>query len=176
MDPTWTSTIQHVHVTADGIIHADVSWSDLLDTTTITEVLPVTWLKSTLPLLTRNFAYHPKRAFRQFSRLNCDFGPYTCVWPKTWQSALIKYDPSTSAHPNELLVSAVQHIESVLRRLVSTKKEATVVTLQWTNTSWNAIAISACFEYPVLLSPDARDKTPTPWAMLACHFLHRYDD
>jgi len=26
MDPTWTPTIQHVHVTADGIIHADVSW------------------------------------------------------------------------------------------------------------------------------------------------------
>jgi len=59
---------------------------------------------------------------------------------------------------------------------VTTTEEATVVIPQWTNTSWFATAIRACFEYEVLLSTDARDANPTPWAMLTYHFLHRYDD
>ena len=28
MDSTWIPTIQHVHVTGDGVVHADVSWTD----------------------------------------------------------------------------------------------------------------------------------------------------
>jgi len=176
VDPTWTPTIRHVHVTADGIIHADVSWSGLHDTTAIKEGIPVTWLRSTLPSMTRNFAYDPQLAFRQFFRLNAEYGPYTYVWPKASQSTLIKSDPTESVHPNGFFVPPVQHLNSVLRRLVSTKEEATVVIPQWTNTSWYATAIRACFEYQGVLSADARDTTPTPWAMLACHFLHRYDD
>jgi len=77
---------------------------------------------------------------------------------------------------NGLLVLPVQHLDSILRRLVTTTEEATVVIPEWTNTSWCATAVRACFEYQVLVSADARDTTPTPWAMLACHFLHRYDD
>jgi len=67
-------------------------------------------------------------------------------------------------------------LDSILRRLATSTKEATVVIPQWTNTSWYAAAIRACFEYEVVLSTDARDTNPTSWAMLACHFLHRYDD
>jgi len=77
---------------------------------------------------------------------------------------------------NGLLVLPVQHLDSILRRLVTTTEEATVVIPEWTNTSWCATAVRACFECQVLVSADARDTTPTPWAMLACHFLHRYDD
>ena len=176
VDPTWTPTIRHVHVTADGIIHADVSWSDLHDTTAVKEVIAVTWLKSTLPSKTCNFAYDPQLAFWQFSRLNSEYGPYTYVWPKASQLTLIKYDPTESVHPKGIFVPPVQHLDSVLRRLVSTKEEATVLVPQWTNTSWYATAIRACFEYQVLLSPNARNTTPTPWAMLACHVPHRYDD
>jgi len=58
---------------------------------------------------------------------------------------------------------------------VTSTEEATVVIPQWTNTSWYATAIRACFEYEKLLLTDARDTNTTPWAMLACHFLHRYD-
>jgi len=104
-----------------------------------------------------------------------NYGPYKYVWPKASQSILIKPDPTESVHPNEFFVPPVQHLDSVLIRLVSTKEEATVVIPQWTNTSWYATAIRACFEYQVLLSSDTRDTTPTPWAMLTCHFLHRYD-
>ena len=108
--------------------------------------------------------------------MNAEYGPYTYAWPKASQSTLIKSDRTESVHPDTFFVPPVQHFDSVLRRLVSTKEEATVVIPQWTNTSWYAIAIRACFEYQVLLSPDARATTPTSWAMLACHFLHRYDD
>jgi len=43
----------------------------------IKEVLPVAWLKSTLPSMTRNFAYDPQLALRHFPRLNRVYGPYT---------------------------------------------------------------------------------------------------
>jgi len=74
------------------------------------------------------------------------------------------------------LVPPIQHSDSILCRLVTFTKEATTVIQQWTNTSWYATAKRACFEYEVRLSTDARDKNPTQWAMLACHFFHRYDD
>jgi len=174
MDPKWSPTIQHV--TGDGVIHASVSWTESTTATAVKEVIPVTWLKSTLPSMTRNFAYDPQLAFRHFARLNAEYGHYTYVWPKASQLTLIKPDPTESVHPNGFFVPPVQHLDSVLRRLVSTEEEATVVIPHWTNTSWYATAIRACVEYQVLLSRDTRNTTPTPWAMLACHFLHRYDD
>jgi len=108
--------------------------------------------------------------------MNREYGPYTYVWPNTAQATLIRSDLSVPVLPNGFLVSPVQHLDSVLRRLVTTTKEATVVIPQWTNTSLYATAIRACFQYQVLFSTDARDANPTPWAILACHFLHRYDD
>jgi len=147
LDPTWTPTIQHVHVTGDGDIHATVSWTESTTATAVKEIIPVTWPKSSLPSMTRNFAYDPQLAFRHFAGLNAEYGPYTYVWPKASQSTLIKADPTESVHPNGFFVPPVQHLDSVLRRLVSTKEEATVVIAQWTNTSWYATAIRACFEY-----------------------------
>jgi len=176
MDTTWIPTIQHVHVTGDGVIHANVSWTDLTTAAAIKELIPVVWLKSTLPSMTRNFAYDPQLASRHFPRQNRAYGPYTYVWPKSAQATLIESDPSVPALPNGFLAPQVQHLDSILRRLETSTEEATVVISQWTNTSWYATAIRACFEYEVLLSTDARDTSPTPWAMLACHFLHHYDD
>jgi len=176
MDSTWIPTIQHVHVTGDGGIHANVSWTDLSTVAAIKEVIPVAWLKSTLPSMTRNFAYDPELALRHFPRLNREYSPYMYVWPKSAQATLIGSDPTMPVLPNGLLVPPVQHLDSFLRRLVTTTEEATVVIPQWINTSWYATAIRACFEYQVLLSSDASDAYPTPWAMLACHFVHRYDD
>jgi len=176
MDSTRIPTIQHVHVTGDGVIHADVSWTESSTDVALKEVIPVAWLKSTLPSMTRNFAYDPQVALRHFPRLNRGYGPYTYVSPKSAQTTLIGSDPSVPVLTNGFLVPPVQHLDSVLRRLVSTTEEATVVLPQWTNTSWYATAIRACFEYEVLLSADANDANPTPWAMLACHFLHHYDD
>jgi len=69
--------------------------------------------------------------------------------------------------PNGYLSPQLQHLDYILRRLVATTEEATVVIPQWTNTSWYATAIRACFEYQVLSSTDAKDTNPTPWAMLA---------
>jgi len=176
MDSTWIPTIQHVLVTGDGVIHANVSWTYSTTAAAIKEVLPVAWLKSTLPSMTRNFAYDPQLALRHVPLLNREYGPYTYVWPKSAQATLIGSDPSVPVLPNGFLVPPVQHLDSVLRRLVTTTEEATVVIPQWTNTSWYATAIRTCFEYQVLLSTDARDAHSTPWAMLACHFLHRYND
>jgi len=176
MDSTWIPTIQHVHVTGDGVIHANVSWTDLTTAAAIIERIPVAWLKLTLPAMTRNFACDPQLALRHFSRLNRAYGPYTDVWPKSTRATLIEADPSVSVLPNGFLVPLVQHLDSILRRLVASTEEATVVIPKWTNTSWYATAIRACFEYEVILSTDARDTIPTPWAMLACHFLHRCDD
>jgi len=175
-DSTWIPTIQHVHVTGEGVIHADVSWTHSSTAAAIKEVIPGASLKSTLPSMTRNFAYDPQLALRHFPRLNRVYAPYTYVWPKTAQATLIGSDPSVPVLPNGFLVPPVHHLDSVLRRLVATTEEATVVIPQWTNTSWCATAIRACFEYQELSSTDARDANPTPWAMLACHFLHRYDD
>jgi len=118
LDPTWTLTIQHVHVTGDGVIHATVSWTVSTTATAVKEVIPVTWLKSTLLSMTRNFAYDPQLAFRHFARLIAEYGPYTHVWPKASQSTLIKPDPTESVHPNRFFVPPVQHLDSVLRRLV----------------------------------------------------------
>jgi len=176
MDSTWIPTIQDVHVTGDGVIHADVSWTDSTTAAAIKKVIPVAYLQSTLPSMTRNFAYDPQLAFRHFPRLNREYGPYTYVWPKTAQATLIGSDSSVPVLPNGFLVPPVRHLDSVLRRLVTTPEEATVVIPQWTNTSWYATARRACLEYQGLSSTDARDANPTPWAMLACHFLHRYDD
>jgi len=67
MESTWIPTIQHVHVTGDGVIHADVSWTESSTAVAIKEVIPVAWLKSTLPSMTRNFAYDPQLALRHFS-------------------------------------------------------------------------------------------------------------
>jgi len=176
MDSTWTPTIQHVHATWDGVIHADVSWTDSNTAAAIKEVIPVAWLKSTLPSMTRNFAYDAQLALRQFPWLNRVYGPYTYVWPKSAQATLIGSDPTVPVLPNGFLVPPVQHLDSVLRRFVITTEEATVVIPQWTNTSWYATAIRACFEHEVLLLANARDTNPTTWAMMTCHFLHRYDD
>ena len=93
--------------------------------------------------MTRNFAYDPQLAFRHFARLIAEYGPYTHVWPKASQSTLINPDPADSVHPNRFFVPPKQHLDSVLRRLVSTNEEATVEILQWTNTSWYATAIRA---------------------------------
>ena len=70
MDSTWIPTIQHVHVTGDGVIHANVSWTELTTATAKKDVIPVAWLKLTLPAMTRNFAYDPQLALRHFSRFN----------------------------------------------------------------------------------------------------------
>jgi len=127
MDSTWIPTIQHVHVTGDGVIHADVSWTDSSTAAAITEVIPVAWLKSTLPSMTRNFAYDPQLSLRPFPRLNRVYGRYTYVCPKSAQATLIGSDPSVPVLPNGFLVPAVQHLDSVLRRLVTTTEEATVI-------------------------------------------------
>jgi len=58
MDPTWIPTIQHVHVTNDGVIYANVSWTESTTATAVMEVTPVSWLKSALPSMTSNFAYN----------------------------------------------------------------------------------------------------------------------
>jgi len=149
MDPTWIPTFQHAHVTGDAVIHDNVSSTDLGTDAAITEVIPVALLKSILPSMTRNFAYDPQIASRNFPRLSHEYGPYTYVWPKSAQSTLIGSDPSVPVLPNEFLVPPVQHLDSMLRRLVTTTEEATVVIPQWTNSSWYAPAIRACFEYQV---------------------------
>jgi len=107
MDPTWIPTIQHVHVSGDGVIHANVSWTDLSTAAAFKEVVPVAWLKSTLPSMTRNFAYDPQLALRHFPRLNREYGPYTYVWPKSAQATLIGSDPSVPVLPNGFLVPPV---------------------------------------------------------------------
>jgi len=176
MDSTWIPTIQHVHVTGNGVIHANVSWTYLSTAAAINEVISVAWLKSTLPSMTRNFAYGLQLALRHFPQLSREYDPYAYVWPKSAHATLTGADPSVPVLPNGSLVPPVQHLDSILRRAVTTTEEATVVTPQWTYTSWYATAIRACFEYEVLLSADAKDTNPTPWAMLACHFLHGYDN
>ena len=147
----WIPTIQHVHVTGDGVIHANVSWTYVSTAAAMKEVIPVSWLKSTLPSMTRSFAYNSQLALRHFPRLNREYGPYTCVWPKSAQATLMGSDPSMPVVPNGFLAPPVQHLNSVLRRLVTTTEEATVVIPQLTNTSWYATAIRACFKYEVLL-------------------------
>jgi len=101
--------------------------------------------------MTRNYACDPQLALRHFSLLSHEYGLYTYVWPKTAQSTLIGSDPSMPVPPNGFLVPPMQHLDSILRRMVTTTEEATVVIPQWTNTSWYATAIRACFEFQVLL-------------------------
>ena len=55
LDPTWTPTIQHVHVTGDGVIHATVSWTESTTATAVKEVIYVTWRKTTLPSMAPKF-------------------------------------------------------------------------------------------------------------------------
>jgi len=86
METTWIPTIQHVHVTGDRVIHANVSWTDLTTAAAINYLIPVACHKSTLPSMTRNFVYDPQLALRHFPRLNRASGPYTCVWPKSAQA------------------------------------------------------------------------------------------
>jgi len=107
MDPTWIPTIQHVQVTGDGDIHAFVSWTASTTAAAIKEVILVAWLKSTLPSMTRNFAYGPQLALRHFPQLNRVYGPYTYVWPKSAQATLIGSDPSVPVLFNGFLVPPV---------------------------------------------------------------------
>jgi len=94
--------------------------------------------------MTRNFAYDPQFALRQFPRLYRVYGLYTYLLPKSAQATLIGSDPCVPVLPNEFLIPPVQHLDSFLRRLVTTTEEATVVIPQW-NTSWYATAIRASF-------------------------------
>jgi len=176
MDSTWIPTIKHFHVTGAGVIDANISWTDLTTATAIKEDIPVAWLKLNLPSMTHSFAYGSKLALQHFARFNSAYGPYTHVGHKSAKATLIEADPSVLVLLNGFLVRPVQHLDSILRRLVTFTEKVTVVIPQWTNTSWYATAIRACLGYEVLLSTGARDTNPTPWAMLACHFLHRYDD
>jgi len=114
MDSTWIPTIQHVHDTDDRVIHADVSWTDSGTAAAINEVIPVAWLKSTLPSMTRNFAYDAHLALRHFPRVNRVYGPYTYAWPKSAQATLIGSDPPVPVLPNGFLVPPGQHLDSVV--------------------------------------------------------------
>jgi len=96
---TMIPTIQHVHVTGDGVIHANISWTDLTTAAAIKEIIRVAWLKLTLPAMTRNFACYPQLALRHFSRLNRAYGPYTYVWPKSRQATLIEAIPRYQCSP-----------------------------------------------------------------------------
>jgi len=96
--------------------------------------------------MTRNFAYDPQLSLRYFPRLNRAYGPYTYVWPKSEQATIIEADRSIPVLPNGFLVPPVPHSDSILRCMVTITEEATVVIPQWTNTSWYATAIRACFE------------------------------
>jgi len=120
MDPTRIPTIQHVHVTGDRVIHANVSSIDLTTAAAIKYPIPVACHKSTLPSMTRNFVYDPQLALRHFPRLNRAYGPYTYLWPKSAQATRTGSDPSVPVLPNGFLVLPVQHLDSFLRRLVTT--------------------------------------------------------
>jgi len=162
MDPTWIPTLQHVHVTGDGVIHANVSWAEFSTNAASKEVIHVAWFEATLPCMTRNFSYDPQLALRGFPRLSHEYGPYTYVWPNYAQATLVGSDPFVPVLPNGSLVPPVQHLDSILRRLLTTTEEATVVIPPWTNTSWNANALRTCVKHQVRLSADARDTNPTP--------------
>jgi len=112
MNSTWTSTNQLVRVTGDGVIHADVSWTDSSTAAAMKKVIPVAWLNANLSSMTRNFAYDPQLSLRQFPRQN--HGPYTFVWPKSAQATLIGSNHSVSVLPNGFLVPPVQHLDPVL--------------------------------------------------------------
>jgi len=77
--------------------------------------------------MTRNFACDPQLALRHFPWLSHEYVPYTCVWPKSAQATLIGSHPSVPVLLNEFLLHTVQHLESILRCLVTTTEEATVV-------------------------------------------------
>ena len=104
-DSAWIPTVQRFHVTGDGDIHANVSWTDLTTAAAIKEVISVAWPKLTLFTMTRNFAYHAQRAL--LSRPYRAYCPYTYVWPKFARATLIKSDPSVPALPNGFLVPLV---------------------------------------------------------------------
>jgi len=74
MESTWIPTIQHVHVTSDEGIFANVSWTPLTTAAAIKKEIPVAWLEVTLRSMTRNFAYDPQLALRRFPRLNRAYG------------------------------------------------------------------------------------------------------
>ena len=114
MDSTWIPTIQQSHVTGDGVIHADVSWTDSSTAAAIKEAISVAWLKSTLPSMTRNFAHDSQLALRHFPRLSREHGSYTYVWPRSAQATLIGSDPSVPVLSNGFLVPPVPHLDAVL--------------------------------------------------------------
>jgi len=135
VESTWTPTIHHVYVTADGVIHANVSWEDFHSRTAIEELIPVAWLKCILPSMTRNFAYDPELALRQFARLSSEYGLYTFVRPKALHSTSSKNDSDTSDNLYGFLVPPVQHLDSVFRRMVAANEEEIKVISQWTKSS-----------------------------------------
>jgi len=147
MDSTWIRTVQHVHATGDEVIHANVSRTYLSTAAAIKEVIPVARPQLTLPAMTHKFAHDPELALRHRARQNRTDGPYTYVWPNSAQATLIEADPSVPVLSNEFLVPPVQHLDSLLRRLVTSIEEATMIIPQWTNDSWYATAVRACFEY-----------------------------
>jgi len=114
MEFTWIPAIQHVRVSGDGSVHAIVLWTDLTTAAAFKEVIPVAWLKSTLPSMTRNSAYDPQLSFRHFPRLNRAYGLYTYAWPKSAQATLIGSDPSVPVLPTGFLVPQEEHLDSVL--------------------------------------------------------------
>jgi len=151
VESTWTPTIHHVYVTADGVILSNLSWKNFHSRTAIEELISVAWLKSTLPSMTRNFAYDHELALRQFARLNSEYGLYTYVRPKALQSTSSKYDSDTSDNPCGFLVPPVQHLDSGFRGMVAANEEATIVISQWTKSSCtlppSARALSTKYSY-----------------------------
>jgi len=138
MDHTWMPAIPRMHVTGDGATNANVSQTDLSTAAAIKEGIPVAWLKSILPSMTHNFTYDLQFALWHFLRHSHEYGQYKTVWRSSAQATLFGNDRSVPELPKGFLVPSVQHLDSILRRLVTTTEEATVVIPQRTNTSWYA--------------------------------------
>jgi len=112
MDPTCIPAIQRVHVTGDGVFHANVSWADVNSNAVIREVVPIAWIMSAVPSMTRNFTYDPQLALRHFPRLNNAYGSYTYVRPKSAQATLIGSHPTVPVLPNGFLLPPVPLLDS----------------------------------------------------------------
>jgi len=143
---TRTPALQHGHVTADGVIHDNVSWSDVSTNVAIVDVSLITWHEFTLRSFTRSFAYDPQLALRYFPLRNREYGPYTFVWIKFAQATLNINIPTTPVPPNGYLVPPVQLLDSLLRRLVASTGEATVVIPQRIIFRWYVSAVRAYSE------------------------------
>jgi len=179
--PEWIPKIIHVYTSYHGVIQAVLNWTQDGQAFLVEETVPLSLMKLTLPQEARNLQHDPLWGLYYMTSLSRQYGPYTAVWPPPLPPLSTKATDGQPRAPNLFMCPVTDDLDQVLLDILAHDHEVTLIAPMWTHTTWYQHAMSACFEYQVLLPVGAPDGIlpmtigRATWALVAFHFLNRYE-